>query len=141
MREIEFRGKSSTSGEWLYGSLIKINGHYHIISNNDFEEDGHHLHQISDTPTWVDEDTIGEFTGRYDNSHNKIYEGDIFDVKCGGEHRIGFVTLNNGEWAIEIDFPSFDYTSYISLFDEDNCHIIGNIHDNEELLTINDNGK
>ena len=50
-REIEFRGKLSHSGAWVFGSLLKIDSNYHIVTESDMCEDGHHIRQESDTPT------------------------------------------------------------------------------------------
>ncbi|WQJ53351.1 MAG: hypothetical protein [Wendovervirus sonii] len=47
----------------IVGQLIYIDGSAHIIQDDDIEECGHHFHQISDRPTWVDEDTITEVDG------------------------------------------------------------------------------
>ena len=73
MHEIKFRGKRSNDNEWIYGNLVNINNSYHILSENDMVEDGHHIRQDSDVPTWVDKDTIGQFTSLKDMKGGWIY--------------------------------------------------------------------
>jgi len=62
MKKKLFRARRSFDKEIITGQLIFIEGNAHIIQDCDIEEDGHHFHQISDMPTWVDEETIEEVT-------------------------------------------------------------------------------
>lgn len=39
--------------------------------------DGHHIRQVTDVPLYVDEKTIGEFSGCLDKNGTRIFEGDI----------------------------------------------------------------
>lgn len=149
-REFEFRGKLSHSGEWVYGSLLKIDSKYHIVTESDMYEDGHHICQESDTPTWVDPDTVGEFTGIMDKHGKKIFEGDILlwtrksvhiegspiqdfsdkciiyydNDKCGFKFRC---KLDCGSCVGSLDFSD-------ERAKESYIEVIGNIYDNPELL-------
>ena len=128
MREIKFRGKDSFSNEWRYGNLLIIDEKYHIVEKADISEDGHHFRQEGDRPTWIDEATIGQFTGLYDKNGKEIYEGDElkYSFELFKEFLQGSVIFNRG---------SFDFLGYpLCSFQTNQFEIIGNIYDNKDLM-------
>ena len=73
MREIEFRGKSLTTHEWLFGSHFTDGSEDYIIPQN--------LMGINDYENYqVDQNTVGQFTGYGDANNVRIYEGDVLHV-------------------------------------------------------------
>lgn len=142
MKTFKARGKTP-NGEWRYGQLLVVHGNAHILEDGDMCEDGHHITQDSDRPTWVEENTVGYFTGRLDDDGKEIYEGDILDVRIQKdrygkeEHRrrvavwcdsaIGFNFVDWRSKAIVADSVGA-YAGKVTY------HVIGNIHDNPYLV-------
>ena len=159
MREILFRGKplGNLHGKFIYGSLgvidVDLCAIYHCF---EFEDDELQL---------VDIGTVGQYTGLTDKNGKKIFEGDIvqystyddFDcqsiVKFGeykqdgsdGEYKasdcLGFyVEVDNftcPDWCDNEPERFHDYLKQQSLAEiASQCEIIGNIHDNPELLEV-----
>lgn len=135
MREILFRGKRIDNGEWVYG---------YYVTHRDV--DGNILHYISvPTEIWgtgrkyyiVDPSTIGQCTGLTDKNGKKIFEGDIveyhYEINKGKFKDIIYVVKEeSGYWAIQSDY----YYGFVLGLRKLNTRvkIIGNIHDNPELL-------
>ena len=114
-REILFRGQDSY-GKWVYGDLINLTDEIKQICNHTQLE---HAHSVNP-------ETVGQYTGLTDKNGKKIFEGDIvkfsgvlyYIVFAGGCFRIG----KNGQY-------SYTLHNLYSAFE-----IVGNIHDNPELL-------
>ena len=129
-REILFRGKLSHSGVWVEGNLIKDrNGNKYIIPFNVFEPDGHHLIIDSDEAWRVDPETVGQFTGMTDKKGKKLFEGDVYSM---GEKNILYVVIFDksqfiGKQVRNRSLAGLEYW-------KSDIEIIGNIHDNPELL-------
>lgn len=139
MREILFRGKCKHNNDgWIYGNLIKTKNNKFWITNNSYSNGGWLvLRQRSE----IEESTLGQFTGLLDKNGNKIFEGDIVknkyneitEIKFGefvdtkSHEQVGFyqVYLKDDDWY-DVSHGSMDYVK--------DSEIIGNIHDNKELL-------
>lgn len=139
MREILFRGKRIDNGEWVYGNLVKSNEKYFIY----YEEPD----EMCQTGNWlfykeVDPETVGQYTGLTDKNGKKIFEGDIvlFEDESPSNYEYHDCTeMRCG--AIEYGDNCFYITDRIAVEMEDliydgelDAEIIGNIHDNPELL-------
>lgn len=125
-RERLFRGKRIDNGEWFFGFDIWSPW----LGNEDFVTLSDHKEMAK-----VDPKTIGEFTGALTSDGTKIFEGDIIDIprwvvtystgmKCCKGLQVG--------WFIQRD----DWESYAELMDTEEMTVIGNIHDNPELLEV-----
>lgn len=127
MRTIKFRGKSLLKGKWIYGHLLDAEcGENLMIQVNASETLG------------VDDNTVGQFTGLYDRNGNEIYEGDIIisDEYKHTRHYVRYMDSEAMFVAMIIGSPLDEYCGIRqSWIDKFSKKIIGNIHDNPELLT------
>lgn len=140
MREIKFRGIRLDNGEWWYGSLVILNGRYFI-----FNDEGRYE---------VAPATVGQYTGLKDkNNRTCIFEGDILALPANGKEvdfefigweglypdyvRLYVAAYNTGQCGFGLCIPSealHDNPDICGLAGHDRMYIIGNIHDNPELL-------
>ena len=130
MREILFRGKRLHDNKWIYGNFVSdCEGNPHIIEPRFFCEDGHHLQyeDNTDTPVFIIPETVGQYTGLTDKNGVRIFEGDIVDY-------ISSDVIGNPKTGTIIVEDMTDYDTMIYLNHSDELQIIGNIHDNPELL-------
>ena len=126
MRDILFRGKRSDDDEWVDGYYTRFNGIEHRIYTGYAETDCGDYYPDCFT---VEPETVGQYTSLTDKNGKKIFEGDI--VHCwGGEYACGFWEHNN-------TFAFTDISNYMQmgeLSESEFIEVIGNIHDNPELL-------
>ena len=128
-REILFRGKRESDGKWLYGLYSD-----HFVHGTDFPCIMP-LRMEKDDGDWaVLRETVGQYTGLTDKNGTKIFEGDIVkDEQSGYEYVIKWFSeyacfaLANKNGHMEYDVDEFEMLV-------DDLIVIGNIHDNPELL-------
>ena len=130
MREIKFRGRDE-HGEWHYGAFMGVfyDGVVAPIEYADIYDDG--------MATRVLPDTVGQFTGLKDCKGREIYEGDIIEMNRGCYERDGIHTDFIFHAVVCWVKNGFMYKGpgiFGSTFD--NVKVIGNVHDNPELLEV-----
>jgi uncharacterized phage protein (TIGR01671 family) len=122
VREILFRGKDIISGEWITGFLV----------------DAQHIGNWMEAYAIMSE-TVGQFTGLTDKNGKKIFEGDIvkipddydeFGINAGEVYEVYFAF---GGFRLK---PKRSNAKGFWLEDDKTVEIIGNVHDNPELLEV-----
>lgn len=129
MREIKFRAKRLDNGEWISGDL-----HLHTPLP--------HIHSTRGDKAKIDTDTIGQFTGLHDKNGKEIYEGDIVKwtmtqievTEDGGYREYDSDEIGEVEWRKDALYVGEYCAVGFSYDSEDYAEVIGNIHDNPELL-------
>jgi uncharacterized phage protein (TIGR01671 family) len=132
MRTIKFRGKiaelnlgcDKNVGDWVYGDL-------HLLSKIP------HIHTNS-RKYIIDTETIGQFTGLYDCNEKEIYEGDILRYIQWENNKevLYYITFEEEMGSFVLQKPILKRKvniTQIQIYASD-LKIIGNIHDNPELL-------
>lgn len=125
MREIKFRAKRTDTGEWVFGDLQHVQ---RINTKEEAEQNGRRTEPVLRIANYdVDEETIGQFTGLYDMNSRAVFEGDLLS---GYDYVIVVGWLDGGFCDIKSDI--IEPLMYLDVEDR---KVIGNIHDNPELLT------
>jgi hypothetical protein len=133
--DYKFRGKRKDNGEWIYGYYCRW---YANVSGKSVLE---HRIQVVDEDTFIVQtyvvipETVGMFTGLKDKNGTEIYEGDILKDASGWVYEVRWDD-ENGRFLGYHSKPRGDtYVCYVGR--EPPSEIIGNIHDNSELLEVN----
>ena len=136
MREILFRGKRLDNGEWVYGYYVHIGPvscqRAYIIPE----------YTSAIYVKEVDPSTVDQYTGLMDKNDKRIFEGDIVSTDIARPYLI--VEFRDGCFMFNCNDGGKDYYDIMLPILEDAQteykygEIIGNIHDNPELLGYSD---
>lgn len=143
MREILFRGKRVDNGEWVEGDLIQLHetaDYWYILPNGvsgEMYEKEPYTFRKNDVMCEVAlakiiSETVGQYTGLTDKNGKKIFEGDIVKTTLGIT-RIVFDKCR-GFGGYSDQKRKTGGLIYLQGIDLAFGEIIGNIHDNPELL-------
>lgn len=121
MREVLFRAKGKDDGKWVYGWYCRYPfGKWPlkdaIIPSEEAESGCFRFVE-------VDPATVGRYTGRRDRNGKRIFEGDVVDAVRSGDETWRCVVSDIRK------IPAEMCGSNVKSMD-----IVGNIHDNPELL-------
>lgn len=150
MREILFRGQTRKKGQrvwmdgtpvdgvWVYGGVLQGIGDFSIIYGGKNAND-----PGEDLEKWcVYTDTLGQFTGLTDKNGKKIFEGDIVHILGNQDvedwknvdYNALIAFLDGGFCAIDGTIEEHAFRRYALARMDFDLEVIGNIHDNPELL-------
>lgn len=150
MRTIKFRGETLNK-KWVYGNLLYYTNRFESNEKNngyiivtDYKSKSDNSFKI------VIPETVGLFTGLHDKNGKEIYDGDIlrgdeYPYNCDGvdNYFVEIVWADNvcGFYRITHKKPNstvsgISHGNWSELDEEDikSFEVIGNIHDNPELL-------
>lgn len=138
-REILFRGKRKSDGEWIFGNLLRTDDDGICIIQNHVP---HHFLKNYE----VDQETICQYTGLIDKKNDKkIFEGDICDFSVfdynGHDTQYRGIVVYAGSKFVLWKSKDSEYYGADGGFDldwtiaqDDEFEVVGNIFDNPELL-------
>lgn len=133
MREILFRGKRADNGEWVEGYLFSTLNHIYIAYTGQYDDDLF----VSPKNIFIAvlPETVGQYTGLSDKNDVKIFEGDILSAHLD-EYDPDYETVTQIIWE-DCGWRMIEDNGLSDPLDEADAEvfaIIGNIHDNPELL-------
>ena len=148
-REILFRGKLLRTGKWIEGYYCKLSDTTYAFSEDydRYPVPEHHCILVDEITDWglpnrptlheVDPVTIGQYTGLKDRNGKRIWDGDILlFTNTDNEQSLYDVRWDYHRWLVQMHG---DYSAMPDDLDDFFCQyaeVIGNIHDDQELLEV-----
>lgn len=134
MREILFRGKRVDNSEWIEGLLAYCN------FNHGIEKAIYVATELgSIIPYRTKQETVGQYTGLTDKNGKKIFEGDIVEFTDKFTYQKGRaeIVFEAFKWKYSGCYYGGNPIVWLCIDDTSiEFEVIGNIHDNPELLEV-----
>lgn len=133
VREILFRGRRVDNGDWVEGDLFNNYDERIFVGElivNDYTGNAHDDYELGVGFYEVDPETVGQWTGLVDKYGTKIFEGDV--IRCSILYGIGcYPHMGIETRVVTYKDGRFNPLCYCEC---NNYEVIGNIHDNPELV-------
>jgi uncharacterized phage protein (TIGR01671 family) len=132
MRDIKFRAKDIETGQWLYGwifgdkakSIVEMDKNY----PNNYGVEAYYT-------SVVEPETVGQYTGLKDKNGKKVFEGDI--IECGDGKVPTLIEWHDESHSfLAYNLKRKEYHRLDKYFLRYIGEIIGNIHENPELMEV-----
>ena len=128
MREILFRGRCNEvgkyNGHWIEGHYGEDEGRNEIFFST----------KIGTVGYSCEPESIGQYTGLTDKNGKKIFEGDICRMKADRLKGYGAIIFMGS--AFVLCDKTHKKTRYYPLYPDGQFTVVGNVHDNPELLEV-----
>ncbi len=127
----EYRGKELAENQWVYG-IIPLEEELPFA----FNRQPNSVLKCNGEITYIDPQTCGKYTKQKDDFGKKIYDGDILGIYGHEEYGYGAVFMTeNQEHAVLYQENTMSLSQFFTDFYDQLIKVVGNIFDNEELLS------
>lgn len=149
MRQIKFRAKGLIDDNWHYGSYVYTDDNKNNPFASEPVKEKHHIIQYYPgdwnlggwEPIEINPNTLGQFTSLKDKNGKEIYEGDVIAFNwrsCDGVDITDLLEVRfiRGVFAFLWD-GDIDHEANIVSPTHEWATVVGNIHDNPDLIKNN----
>ena len=149
MRQIKFRAKGLIDDNWHYGSYVYTDDNKNNPFASEPVKEKHHIIQYYPgdwnlggwEPIEINPNTLGQFTSLKDKNGKEIYEGDVITFNWRSSDGVDITDLLEvrfvrGVFAFLWD-GDIDHEANIVSPTHEWATVVGNIHDNPDLIKNN----